>query len=67
MSIDSDNSNDESQSELDAADEHSTPLATPDVEVDKKINPYLVSNREWVQSWLSYQPLIHTIVANGFS
>jgi hypothetical protein len=39
MSIDSDNSNNEVPSELDTADEHSTPAATPDVEVDKKINP----------------------------
>ena len=39
MSIGSDNSNNENQCELDTANEHSTPETTPDLEVDKKINP----------------------------
>jgi len=39
MSIDSDNSTNEIQSDLDTANEHSTSAATPDMEVKKKINP----------------------------
>jgi hypothetical protein len=39
MSIGSDNSNNENHCELDTANEHSTPETTPDLEVDKKINP----------------------------
>mgnify|MGYP006099328907 FL=1 len=39
MSLESDNSSNEVPSELETANEHSSPPATPDVEVDKKINP----------------------------
>lgn len=39
MSIDSDNSTNEIQSELDTAVENSASTTTPNVEVDKKINP----------------------------
>ena len=39
MSIDSDNSTNEIQSELDTAIENSASTTTPNVEVDKKINP----------------------------
>jgi hypothetical protein len=39
MSLESDNSSNEVPSELETTNEHSSPPATPDVEVDKKINP----------------------------
>jgi hypothetical protein len=39
MSVESDNSNSEVPSELDTTNEHSSPPATPEVKVAKKINP----------------------------